>query len=182
MTTLINLKMTVGDNCSDAANPSPARKKGRGNYCPNPDSQVYVSLTYINFLFVIFWGAEFNSLTIISKMLRVAFPTWIYPSHISDTCATQSWYMISEKAKRPGIHDYIGVVLHDTFLPRWIKEQSGYWRAMWYIRYLYMKTVRIRWAIDFIYFIYAVIVNPVNFWRWTDQLDYNWSHAFPHFT
>ena len=31
-------------NCLDSSNPSPTRKKGAGDYCPNPDSQVYVSL------------------------------------------------------------------------------------------------------------------------------------------
>ena len=44
--------MTVSDNCLDSANPSPARSKGPGNYCPNPDSQVYVSLIFVLFSFV----------------------------------------------------------------------------------------------------------------------------------
>ena len=39
--------MTVSDNCSDSEYPSPASRKGPGNYCPNPDYQVYVSLIYM---------------------------------------------------------------------------------------------------------------------------------------
>ena len=47
-------RVTVSDNCLDSANPSPAKRKGPGNYCPNPDSQVYVSLIFVLFSF---WGS-----------------------------------------------------------------------------------------------------------------------------
>ena len=138
MTLSINLKMTVGDNCLDAANPSPARRKGLGNYCPNPDSQVHVSLTYINFCFSD--GDECCSLNFDTKG---GFPNLDLPlSHI--------WYaswtiQVCDiwKAKRPGIHDYISVVLHGTFLPRWIKEQSGYWRVTWNIVIYAYKVVKV---------------------------------------
>ena len=45
----------VDDNCLGPANPSPASRKGPGSYCPNPDSQVYVSLITV---FCICWGQQ----------------------------------------------------------------------------------------------------------------------------
>ena len=96
-----------------------------------------------------------------------------------------------KKAKRSGIHDYFRVVLHDTFLPRWVKEQSGYWRVMWYIHYLSMKNLfSLHSFTDFIYIIYTFVTRSTSEDD-TDQLDCtglthipisprNQSHRRPH--
>ena len=82
-----------------------------------------------------------------------------------------AWYMTFKKAKRPGIHDYSNVVLHGTFLPRWVKEQSGYWRVMWYIHYLSMKNLfSLHSFTDFIYIIYTFVTRSTSEDD-TDQLD-----------
>ena len=61
--------MTVSDNCLDSANPSPARSKGPGNYCPNPDSQVHVSL-----IFVLFICGDCKDCDLISKGANLSPP------------------------------------------------------------------------------------------------------------
>ena len=100
-------------------------------------------------------------------------PTWASTPTARFRCAFH--YAIGKcsyrRQKGSRIHDYFRVVLHDTFLPRWVKEQSGYWRVMWYIHYLSMKNLfSLHSFTDFIYIIYTFVTRSTSEDD-TDQLD-----------